>query len=100
MSKDKYRPSLSSDEVVRRDLPHQIVPPNARGGSSFEEPMDEAEYGDGYGYGLVDRNAPQNLRIVSQTPYYSPEGQQFVEVVVAWDDVPGATEYLIRVGIG
>lgn len=97
MSKDKYRPSISADEVVRRDTP-LIVGPDTSAGV-----VDESPLGGGRGdlpEGPVSRDAPTNLRIVSQKAYYSPEGYQYVEVVVAWDDVPGATEYLIRTAMG
>lgn len=96
MSKDKYRPSISADEVIRRDLPAIVSPPSSHldAGSGISDGID----GGGTG-GATEKNfAPRNVRVVSQKVYYSPEGQQFVEVTLEWDEVPGATEYLVRLG--
>lgn len=95
MSKDKYRPSISADEVIRRDLPQIVSPPSSHldAGGGISDGIDS-----GTGGGTTERSfAPRNLRVVSQKVYYSPEGQQFVEVTFEWDEVPGATEYLVRI---
>lgn len=96
MSKDKYRPAISVDEVIRRDIPGLA---SGEAGGADAIPGDEVvDDRPGTGRGGGGRDAPQNLRIVSQTVYYSPEGHQYVEVEFEWDDVAGAEEYLIRVG--
>lgn len=98
MSKDKYRPSISADEVIRRDLPVVTTPGGSQidgGGEGGPGGVGDGSMGDA----VPSRLAPRNVRVASQKVYYSPEGQQFVEVTLEWDEVPGATEYLVRLGI-
>lgn len=96
MSKDKYRPSITDKEVVKTS-PEEIIPASTRnvgtstgGGVEPTPELDELEPAPG-------KDAPAGLKVVSQKVYYSPEGQQFVEVTFEWDDLPGAEGYMLRV---
>lgn len=95
MSKDKYRPSITDKEVVTTHL--EVAEPPISNGSSLAPTREELELGDGEGAIGPSKNAPTGLKVVSQRTYYSPEGQQFVEVVFEWDSLAGASEYLLRI---
>lgn len=92
MSKDKYRPSITDKEVVATSAPEEVVPAESTGTSLSPPPEDTTDLPGG-----PAKNAPTGLKVVSQKAYYSPEGQQFVEVVFEWNLVPGAQEYMLRI---
>lgn len=85
----------------------EIDPDNPISTPDLDEPGDETT-GDGVVYDTFDTTegvgtnndtlpTPQSLSIVQQTIKFAPDGRAYVDVIVEVEDVPGITNYELRI---
>lgn len=118
---EEERPnSISDREVIQTDadvMPSfRSVPPGMDDGDGFSDGSQTGGGGGGGGGGTGGGNgdddelppydpdnpygssgpAPTNFKIKYQDYYIDPQGNQIWDVVISWDEVPGAEDYDIR----
>lgn len=96
------RQSISSKEVVGTEgevrLPSGAVP-EIEGVRYFDAPVDDGqtEGETGTSVTIVELETPSNLQVESQTIKFTPEGHQYVTVVVSFETEEAATGHEVRI---
>lgn len=99
----KERTSKSDRQIVNtetlEDFPIQRALPSGIGGS-YRDVLREIEEVDeigGGGDGENDLPPPNDIKVKSQTIRFTPEGTQVIDVVLTWEEIPGATNYEVKI---
>ena len=95
---EKRRTNLTESEIVEETQKDVIPTANLPRGisGSYRDILGEgdSESGDGI---EVDLPPPTGLEIKSQTIGFTPDGRQFVDVVIEFNEVDGASNYDVRI---
>lgn len=100
MVEEDRKTNLTESEIVK-ETPNKLLPTNSLPRGLPGEYRDVVRTGDDAPGGNPgeggDLNPPKNIKIKSQTIKFGPDGTQFVDVVVEFDEVDGASNYDVRI---